>query len=61
MGWAMFSRHIGFDVHADMPREGTTAMTSRKDVYETLVFRFRESGKFLKYSLKKTQSERPRG
>ena len=28
-------RHIGFDVHADMPREGNTAMTSEKDVYVT--------------------------
>ena len=27
-----------FDAHTAMPREGTTAMTSRKDVYETLIF-----------------------
>ena len=27
-----------FDAHTAMPREGTTAMTSRKDVYKMLVF-----------------------
>ena len=39
-----------FDAHTAMPREGTTAMTSRKDVYETLIFCYWKSGKFSEYS-----------
>ena len=32
MGWAYVFKTYWFDAHTAMPREGTTAMTSRKDV-----------------------------
>ena len=32
MGWAYVFKTYRFDAHTAMPREGTTAMTSRKDV-----------------------------
>jgi len=38
MGWAYVFKTYWFDAHTAMSREGTTAMTSRKDVYVTLVF-----------------------
>ena len=50
-----------FDAHTAMPREGTTAMTSRKDVYRTLIFYFQKSGKLSRNYKKIAQSKRPRG
>ena len=50
-----------FDAHTAMPREDTTAMTSRKDVYRTLIFYFQKSGKLSRNYKKIAQSKRPRG
>ena len=60
MGWAYVFKTYWFDAHTAMPREGTTVMTSRKDV--TNVSLLPSNLENLTFIYKKaTQSERPRG